>query len=64
MYLKVDYNMLLSYLHESTCMHSVARDASALRRTIKTDKALTILKMSLSNLRYQCILMFPFIYVA
>ena len=61
MYLKVVYNMLLSYLHESTCMHVGAHDARALRKTIKTAITFTMLNISLSNLRYRCILMLPLI---
>ena len=57
MYLKVVYNMLLSYLDESTtCMHVGARDARALRKTIETAITFTILNISLSNLRFRCIL--------
>ena len=51
MYLKVVYNILLSFLHESTCKHVGARDARALRKTIKTAINFTILNISLSNLR-------------
>ena len=63
MYLKVVYNMLLSYLHEITCMHVDTPDAHALRKTIKTAITFTILNISLSNLRYtgRCILMLPLI---
>ena len=51
MYLKVVYNMLLLYLHQSTCMHVGARDVRALRKTIKTAITFTILNISLSNFR-------------
>ena len=57
MYLKVVYIMLPSYLHESTCIYVGARDAGAFRKTIKTAITFTILNISLSNLRYKCILM-------
>ena len=55
MYLKVVYNILLSYLHESTCMNVGAGDARALRKTIITAITFTILNICLSNLRYRCI---------
>ena len=64
MYLKVVYNMLPSYLHESTCMHVGERDACALKKTITTAITFTILNISLSNLKYRCILMLPLIYLA
>ena len=44
-----------------SCMHVGANDARALRKTIKTAKTFTIMNISLSNLRYSCILMLPLI---